>query len=98
MATTTITPPPPPASLITASCEGNIRRLLECISSEETIDINACDISGRSALHFARNSEVVEFLMKAGADILLLDKYGANAAHAAARRNKVGNIYIFGTS
>ena len=56
------------------------------------MDINTCDFDERTTLHLASsqgNVKVVELLLKEGADVHAMDRYGNNALHEAVSNNHV---------
>jgi ankyrin repeat protein len=49
-------------------------------------NINSRDVSGKTALHYARNAAVTKLLLAANASVDIRDVYGRTALHAACRR------------
>ncbi|KAJ8674380.1 hypothetical protein QAD02_005642 [Eretmocerus hayati] len=75
--------------MLTAVKDGNLKDLNESIKGG--CDMNARDINGRTALHYAcegGNLEIVKFIVDTDVDINLKDNMGRNALHTAAAHGK----------
>lgn len=76
--------------------EGN-KKMVKFLFENGKVDLNAVDADGNTPLMFAVKSgkrEVVEYLLKKGAQIDYIDNFGVSPLHLATRKNCEDLVYL----